>query len=59
MVLLDTGTPGNSRETFSEDADDEKILKWELFDYEHKVATNGLLIGSVFSLCATGSNSTY
>ena len=30
MVLLDTGTPGTSREIFSEDADDDKQVQLHL-----------------------------
>ena len=43
MVLLDTGTPGTSREIFSKDADDGScIAQW----LEHSVCNEGVASSS-------------
>ena len=56
MVLLDTGTPGTSREIFSEDADGE--TQWlEHSVYNRGVASSGLTIGILTENFSAGTRS--
>ena len=57
MVLLGTGTPGTSREIYSEDANDEtqggSKHEWHTLEFSTRTAMHGTSCGSsaIISVC--------